>query len=130
MGLTSSNSISLAGIFKDWWRKPFQISAGGPVAPKYFWKAVCDPVAHQSVFFIAENNFGVTSTVKVRSASCYDIEMTKKKGVIECSSISEATRRWFRNWWHGIAVADFDSVNCGTANKGDFLKQYLKKCIK
>ena len=124
-----SRSISLAGISKYWqwgFKWTYKVPTVRTVVPKYFWKAVCDPVVRQSIFFIAENNVEVRSTIKVKSASCFGMTMTKDRGVIECESISEAVGRCVRNWWHGISIPDFDSVNCGTATKGKFLQGHLK----
>ena len=121
---------SLAGKTKYWqwgWRWDFQTSKGGPVAPKYFWKAVCDPdpAVQQSIFFIAENNVNNASKDKVESASCFKMKMTKEKGVVECESISEAAGKCMRSWWHSFVVPDFDPVKCGTARKGNFLQPHL-----
>ena len=106
----------------------YQASPGGPVAPKYFWKAVCDPdpSVRQSIFFSAKNNVNDTSTDKVSNTTCFGMQMTKRRGVIECESIAKAAGRYIRNWWHRFVVPDFDPVNCGTAKKGDFLQKYLK----
>ena len=113
-----------AGKTKYWqhgWRKTLKTSPRGPVVPRYFWKAVCDPhpEVRQSIFFIAENNVNDQSKKVVRSPSCFGKAMRHDKGVIKCKSISEAAT--------GIkaGVPDFDPVNCGTAEKGKFLKQYL-----
>ena len=121
--------ISLAGISKYWqwgFRWTYTVPTVKTVVPKYFWKAVCDPAVKESIFFIAENNVEVRSTTTVTSASCFGMKMTEERGVIQCESISEAAGRCIRNWWHGISVPDFDSVNCGTGAKGTFLQPYLK----
>ena len=68
----------------------------------------------------------VTSKDKVTSASCFSATMTKERGVVECESISEAVGRCVRNWWHGLVLPDFDSIKCGTATKGAFLRKYIK----
>ena len=130
MDLMSSNFNPLAGKTKYWqWglRWTFQTSPDGPVAPKYFWKAVCDPVVQQSIFFTAENNVEVTSKTKVTSASCYGATMTEERGVVECESVSQAASigRYMWNWWHGLMVPDFDPVKCGTDKMGNFLQPYL-----
>ena len=128
----SSYFTFLAGKTKYWqhgWRWDFQTSPGGPVAPRYFWKAVCDPhpTVRQSIFFTAENNVNDASKTKVTSASCFDKTMTKEKGVVECESVAQAAGigRYIWNWWHGLLVPDFDPANCGAATKGKFLKDYL-----
>ena len=126
----SSYFTSLAGKTKYWqngWRWDFQTSSGGPVAPRYFWKAVCDPAVRQSIFFTAENNVHDQSKTKVTSASCFGDTMTQEKGVIECESVAQAagSGRYIWNWWHGLLVPDFDPVKCGTATKGNFLQPYL-----
>ena len=88
------------------------------VIPKYYWKAVCDPGAKQSIFFVAENNVGNTSKNKVVSPSCFNKKMTEEKGVLECKSISQAAGQYSQ-------VPDFHPGNCGTNKKGTFLKPYL-----
>ena len=60
------------------------------LAPKYYWKAVCDPVNEQSIFFYAENNIGNVDTEKDEENACAKKAQTKKNGVIMCLSISAA----------------------------------------
>ena len=58
------------------------------LAPGYYWKAVCDPVNKESIFFFAENNVGNVDDVQVKG--CFNLKQTKKYGVIKCDSISNA----------------------------------------
>ena len=81
----------------------------------------------QSIFFTAENNVNDESQTVVTSASCFGKAMRHDRGVIECESVAQAASigRYIWNWWHGLLVPDFDPVHCDTANKGNFLEQYL-----
>ena len=87
---------------------------------------MCDPNVNQSIFFTAENNVNVTSRLKGSNATCFGMKMTKERGVVKCQSVAEAAGQYIWNWWHGLVVPDFDPVKCGTANRGNFLQQYLK----
>lgn len=98
------------------------------VVPKFFWKAVCDPdpAVKQSIVFIAENNIDVTSATKVTSGTCTGQPMTQRNGVVYCYSVSAAQGKYFRNWWHGFTLPDFDPTNCDTGNLGTFLNAHLQ----
>ncbi|XP_044182859.1 uncharacterized protein LOC122963468 [Acropora millepora] len=58
------------------------------LTPKYYWKAVCDPKAKQSVIFVAENKPGEISADRV--AGCKDKSQTRKLGVVYCYSLQDA----------------------------------------
>ncbi|CAH3044356.1 unnamed protein product [Porites lobata] len=76
--------------------------------PKYFWKAVCDPTEKESVFFYAENPVGIVD--RKRRRGCNGAEQTKSKGVIECTSIRMAKRKF--------VVPNFNANNCYPSVKG------------
>ena len=76
--------------------------------PKYFWKAVCDPTEKESVFFYAENPVGIVDIKRRRG--CNGAEQTKSKGVIECTSIRMAKRKF--------VVPNFNANNCYPSVKG------------
>ncbi|XP_028391451.1 uncharacterized protein LOC114516229 [Dendronephthya gigantea] len=122
-----------AGIAKYWtvsvWpRKPYVAGTGRMTVPKYFWKAVCDPITRESIVFIAENNVGETRTDTVDKGTCASQPMTRSKGVVYCYSMDEVRgiKNRIRNWWHGFSFPDFDPVSCGTNSRGNFLDFYLE----
>ena len=95
--------------------------------PEYFWKAVCDPLIKQSIFFAARNNVGDMSprTTTVNTGTCLGRKMTQAKGVIECESVANAQGRYLRNWWHSFVLPGFHATECGTNVQGTFLDSYL-----
>lgn len=42
------------------------LNSGRVLAPEYYWKAVCDPIKKQSIFFYAENNIGNVDLTKAK----------------------------------------------------------------
>ncbi|KAJ7374446.1 hypothetical protein OS493_007552 [Desmophyllum pertusum] len=54
------------------------------LAPKWYWKAVCDPIAKQSVFFFGENTIGDVNGMEGQQAKgCYGEVQTKKNGEVQ-----------------------------------------------
>ena len=91
------------------------------LAPKYYWKAVCDPVNKQSIFFYAENNIGNVDEGKDEGNNCAKKAQTKKNGVIMCLSISAAKQvNLFGK------LPDFHE-NCTPDNIGDIFKKCIEK---
>lgn len=87
------------------------------LAPKYYWKAVCDPVKKQSIFFYAENNIGNVDEKK--EFGCAKKPQTKKRGVIMCLSISNAKQ----NNLFG-KLPDFHD-NCNPSEIGSIFKDRI-----
>ncbi|CAH3167576.1 unnamed protein product, partial [Porites lobata] len=69
-------------------RTPLTLN-GRVVVPKYFWKAVCDPVHSQSIFFYARNPTDVT-TLNKRVSACFG-QQTETSGVVMCDSINRGS---------------------------------------
>jgi len=63
------------------------------LAPRWYWKAVCDPVEKQSVFFLGENNIADTADNTKQSQGCFGIKQQKHFGVIYCLSLTEAKKQ-------------------------------------
>lgn len=82
------------------------------LAPGYYWKAVCDPINKQSIFFFAKNNVGNVDDVKEKG--CSNVKQTKKYGVIKCTSISNAEAK----------LPDFHK-NCKPEEEGIEFKEYI-----
>ena len=60
------------------------------LVPKWYWKAVCDPKAQQSIFFWAVN-IDFKDGIEGEDNGCYGIQQSKKHGVINCLSLKDAT---------------------------------------
>ena len=88
---------------------------GRVLAPKWYWKAVCDPVRKQSVFFWGENTITDTADSTKRKQGCFDLLQPKRFGVIYCSSVTEAKKKF-----NGIfQIPDFHEKNCAPDTKGE-----------
>lgn len=88
------------------------------LTPRWFWKAVCDPVAKQSIVFVGENSVGIASQAKAKG--CNMIEQTKDKGIVYCMSHQEASRK-FENF----KLPPFQEKNCKPSKKGTFMDNFL-----
>ena len=89
------------------------------LAPGYYWKAVCDPVNKESIFFFAENNVGNVDDVQVKG--CFNLKQTKKYGVIKCDSISNAAIKFGK-------LPEFHKENCKpeeVGTEGSKIKKYI-----
>ncbi|CAH3196185.1 unnamed protein product, partial [Porites evermanni] len=86
------------------------------LAPGYYWKAVCDPINKQSIFFFAENNVGNVDNVQEKG--CFNIKQTKRYGVIKCDSISNAEAKFGK-------LPDFHKTNCKPDEGGSKFKEYV-----
>ncbi|CAH3167579.1 unnamed protein product [Porites lobata] len=88
------------------------------LTPRWFWKAVCDPVAKQSIFFVGENSVGIASQAKAKG--CNMIEQTKDKGIVYCMSHQKATRKFKE-----FKLSPFQEKNCKPSKKGTFMDNFL-----
>ena len=88
------------------------------LAPGYYWKAVCDPINKQSIFFFAENNVGNVDNVQEKG--CFNIKQTKRYGVIKCDSISNAEAKFGK-------LPDFHEKNCIPKQVGSEFESHIKK---
>lgn len=88
------------------------------LTPRWFWKAVCDPVAKQSIAFVGENSVGIASQAKAKG--CNMIEQTKDKGIIYCMSHKEASRKF-----EDFKLPPFQEKNCKRSEKGTFMDKFL-----
>ena len=90
------------------------------LAPGYYWKAVCDPINKQSIFFFAENNVG--NVEDVQEKGCFKIEQTKKYGVIKCDSISNAKEDIAKKFGY---LPNFNEKNCEPDKVGSKFMEYV-----
>ena len=103
---------------------------GGIVAPKYFWKAICDPDTPavpgnntsngQSIVFVARNNIGDIDIVH-KKKGCSGHNQTRMNGVILCYSLQQAQDIF--------AAEDFKlppfSATCNPTVRGSFMDALL-----
>ena len=103
--------------------------------PRYYWKAVCDPQAQQSIVFVAENTPGITDptavngcplTYKKQGQTYNNKPQQRNMGVIQCSSVDDAKLA------HPLfKLPTFNPAVCGPQNvRGNFLDQYLADKLK
>ena len=81
---------------------------GRVLAPKWFWKAVCDPVAKQSIFFRGENTITDVADDQRQVKGCFNIKQHKRDGVIQCFSLQDA-KSMFKS---DFQIPDFHEKNC------------------
>lgn len=56
--------------------------------PLYYWKAVCDPLHLQSIFFYARNPTDKARADK-RERGCEEGQQTQTSGIVMCNSIDD-----------------------------------------
>jgi hypothetical protein len=82
------------------------------VVPKWYWKAVCDPIAKESIVFVAQNNVGDKSKVKENKCG---IDQTSERGVILCYSYEDARKEAD---YLDFKLPPFHKTNCQPSIKG------------
>jgi hypothetical protein len=95
--------------------------------PKYFWKAVCDPVLQSSVVFVAKNPTGAENKKHKKGCNPGTKEnprlQTPNLGVIYCYNLDKLKSKIFSK------ESDFKlppfSEECMPSARGSFLDQYL-----
>lgn len=96
-----------------------KLASGTVVAPKYYWKAVCDPVAQASIVFVGENSVGEISEDQVQG--CSGKMQKKKRGVVYCHSLQGAETTYAAE---GFKLPPFGD-NCNPSTKGTFMDSFL-----
>lgn len=92
---------------------------GRVVAPRWYWKAVCDPVLKQSIFFRAENHVGEKDKDTV--LGCFGKVQTERRGIINCMSLKKAKDLVMENF----DLPDFHEKNCNPSVIGEGFKPYI-----
>ena len=95
------------------------------MAPEWYWKAVCDPVKKQSVFFLGENTITDTEDNQKEVKGCFKIKQQKRFGVINCFSLNDA-KTMFNTMFQ---IPDFHETNCDPSNIGDDFRVVLQNSI-
>lgn len=90
------------------------------LTPTWYWKAVCDPVARQSIVFVGENSVGDASHTQV--PGCNNIRQTKDRGVIYCYSLDGARGS---SKFKDFILPPFNEKNCVPSVRGNFMDAYL-----
>ena len=94
------------------------------LAPRWYWKAVCDPIDKQSIFFWAENDVNEKYGFE---KGCYGAVQEKERGVIKCKSLDKG-RETFKNF--KIYIPEFHKENCVTSKGGEAFIAYILKYLK
>ena len=105
------------------------------LVPEYFWKAVCDPVIHQSVVFVAKNPTGAEKNQSQKGCNLRTNAKAKAKakpkpklqtpnlGVIYCFSLDTLkSHNFFKK--SGFKLPPFANA-CKPSGRGTFLDKYL-----
>lgn len=98
---------------------------GRVVVPKWYWKAVCDPMDKQSIFFWVVNydlNYGKEG----EDTGCFQTRQSKNLGVIQCSSLKEATSTFKKNFY----IPAFNNEFCSPSETGANFKTVITKLAK
>ena len=93
------------------------------MAPKYYWKAVCDPDVRKSIVLVAENSPGEISTDKVQGCAAAGRQQTKRLGIVHCFSLAEAAKK---TEYADFKLPPFSDAQCQPNVRGTFLDKYLK----
>ncbi|XP_028413071.1 uncharacterized protein LOC114535923 isoform X2 [Dendronephthya gigantea] len=96
------------------------------VAPGYYWKAVCDPVANQSEVLVAANPTGDSGTGKEYGCDINQKPQkpqTRDRGIVNCYSLDELKKRPEAKYFN---LPNFAAI-CNPQTRGTFLDPYLKK---
>jgi len=100
---------------------------GRVLAPEWYWKAVCDPIKKQSVFFLGKNTITDTANNQDRVQGCFDILKQKRFGVINCLSLKEAKKN--RMFVKMFQIPDFHVKNCDPSKIGDDFRSVLQTSL-
>ena len=99
------------------------------VVPKYFWKAICDPMNNRSVVFLAENPTGVEGSTKKDGCDVNGRNgrlQTASYGVIYCYSLNALQQdKHFSKLFNLPSFAD----SCGPGVRGRFLDDFLNSTL-
>ena len=93
------------------------------LAPKYYWKAVCDPSINASVVFVAQNPIGNINATPTKG--CNNLMQSPKLGVIQCFSLNEAASSTGQFSSDNFVLPPFHSVNCDPTKRGTFMDSQL-----
>lgn len=112
------------GEAKDYNGKIIKLN-GRVLAPEWYWKAVCDPVKKQSVFFLGENTITDTEDNQKEVEGCFKIRQHKHSGVINCLSLNDAKTTFKRMF----QIPDFHVKNCDPSKIGDDFRVVLQNSL-
>ena len=92
------------------------------LAPKWYWKAVCDPVGKQSIFFLGENTIADLAENQKKVQGCLGITQQKRSGVIYCYSLTTAKKDFTM-----FQIPEFHEKNCVPSKIGENFYSVLEK---
>ena len=95
------------------------------MVPKYFWKAVCDPVHSQSIFFYARNPTDVT-TLNKRVSACFG-QQTETSGVVMCDSINRGSVAIERDVPRANIPKFTLNRACAPDRLGDIFREFIQR---
>lgn len=102
------------------------IKLNNVLAPQWYWKAVCDPVDKQSIFFWGDNTIADTADNPGRVKGCFDILQQKKNGVINCFSLKDAKEKFKKDF----KIPEFHEKNCVPSTIGTNFRAVLEASLK
>lgn len=102
------------------------IKLNNVLAPQWYWKAVCDPVDKQSIFFWGDNTIADTADNPGLVKGCFGILQQKKNGVINCFSLKDAKEKFKKDF----KIPEFHEKNCVPSTRGTNFRAVLEASLK
>jgi hypothetical protein len=99
------------------------------VVPRYFWKAICDPLSQRSVVFLAENPTEVEDNTRKNGCdvnSGLSRFQTPSYGIINCYSLKALQQdKHFSQQFNLPSFSD----SCKPGVRGKFLDEFLNAAL-
>jgi len=98
---------------------PYKMN-GRVQAPKYYWKAICNPYLEQSIVFVGINSVGSKSTKKIKG--CNGVEQTDELGIMFCDSLENIKNN---PEYSDFLLPPFNEATCKASKRGTFLDDFV-----